>query len=193
MQKRGWHTRGYLPHFDGNVVQFITFHLADSLPQPVLKKLEGEKEHGKLERYYDHSFIENVDGYLDTGIGECTLRNPGVAAIVEDALKYYDGIRYELICWVIMPNHTHFLIRPYPEWALSSIVKDLKGFTARQVNKLLSRSGSLWHPDYFDRFMRDREHLLRTIRCIEDNPVKAGLCSSPEDWRFSSAFQSTSE
>ena len=91
MQKRGWHTRGYLPHYDGNVTQFITLRLADSLPQPVLKKLEGEKEHGKLERYYEDSFIENVDRYLDAGIGDCALSNPEVAAIVEAALKYYDG------------------------------------------------------------------------------------------------------
>lgn len=193
MEKRGWHSRGYLPHYDGNVIQFITLRLADSLPQSILKKLEGEKEHGKLDRYYDDSFLENVDGYLDAGIGECTLSNAEVATIIENALKYYDGIRYELIYWVIMPNHTHFLIRPYPEWELSSIVKDLKGFTARQVNKLLSRSGTFWHPDYFDRFMRGQEHLSRTIRYLQDNPVKAKLCSRPEDWRFSSAFQPTSE
>jgi REP element-mobilizing transposase RayT len=89
-----------------------------------------------------------------------------------------------------MPNHTHFLIRPYPEWPLSSIIKDLKGFTARQVNMLLSRNGPFWHPDYFDRFMRDQGHRLRTIRYIEQNPVKAGLCSKPEDWRFGSAYKS---
>lgn len=190
MEKRGWHSRGYLPHFDGNVTQFITLHLADSLPQSVLRKLEGEKQHGKLERYYDATFVENIDEYLDAGSGDCILSDPELAAIIEAALRHYDGIRYELICWVIMPNHTHFLIRPYLQWSLSSIIKDLKGYTARQVNKLLSRNGPLWHPDYFDRFMRDPEHRSRTIRYIEQNPVKAGLCSKPEDWRFGSAYKS---
>lgn len=49
---------------------------------------------------------------------------------------------------------------------------------------------SLWMRDYWDRFIRDEQHLETAIHYIHQNPVKAGLCQSAETWRWSSAFQS---
>lgn len=86
-----------------------------------------------------------------------------------------------------MPNHAHVLFKPLPGFTLSSIMKGLKGNTAYQANSLLDRKGQFWHPDYFDRFIRDQDHFEKTVRYIENNPVKAGLVSNAEEWRFSSA------
>src|SRR5690606_13170090 len=88
---------------------------------------------------------------------------------------------------VIMPNHAHVLLRAFENHSLSSIMKTVKSVTAHKINKLLGRSGPVWQPDYFDRYIRDQEHFARTVRYIENNPVKAGLCNAPEEWKFSSA------
>ena len=64
----------------------------------------------------------------------------------------------------------------------------LKSFTSNEVNNILKRSGTLWMPDYHDRYIRDEEHFAAAARDIENNPVKAGLCPQPADWKFSSAW-----
>jgi REP element-mobilizing transposase RayT len=187
MKQKGWHSRGYLPHYDGQIAQFVTIHLGDSLPQPVLLRLKEEVERGVYEKGSREARIR-MEQYLDSGIGECVLRNEDVAKIVEIALFYYAKTRYRLVAWVIMPNHVHLLLIPIEGVSLSDIMKDFKGYTARAINKLLGRSGHVWHPDYFDRYIRGEDHFHKTIRYIENNPVKAGLVDKPEQWRYSSAW-----
>lgn len=174
MQKRGWHTRGYLPHFDADRFQFITIHLADSLPQTLLKKFERECKHGQLGHFYDREFQIKIEAYLDNGIGDCYLARPEIAEIFVRSLRMFHGVRYDLRSWVIMPNHGHILFKPLAGFTLSSIMKGLKGNTANQANAFLGRKGQFWHADYFDRFIRDQEHFDKTVRYIENNPVKAG-------------------
>jgi putative transposase len=100
MQPRGWHSRGYLPHFDSpETVQFVTFRLADSLPAHVAEAL----------RHRDHA-LPRLDRELDAGWGACWLRRPDVASVVENALMHFDGVRYRLFGWCIMPNHVHVVI-----------------------------------------------------------------------------------
>jgi REP element-mobilizing transposase RayT len=62
-----------------------------------------------------------------------------------------------------------------------------KSFTANEANKLIGRTGAFWHDDYFDRYMRNEDHLIRTIGYVEQNPVEAGLVDIASDWRRSSA------
>jgi len=87
---------------------------------------------------------------------------------------------------VIMPNHVHVLFQA-GDTSMSRIVEDWKKFTAHAVNKLLGRKGSLWFEDYWDTYMRDAEHELRTRDYIEANPVKAQLARTTHDWLWSSA------
>lgn len=61
-----------------------------------------------------------------------------------------------------------------------------KSFTAHESNGILQRTGKFWQEDYFDRYIRNYEHYEKTINYIANNPVKAGLCEKPEDWKFSS-------
>jgi putative transposase len=177
MIPRGWHSRGYLPHFDSpETIQFIAFRLADSLPRHVMQALKATKE---------YAFA--LDRELDGNFGECWLAQPEIAALVQEALLHFDGERYRLLAWCLMPNHAHVVAEAVDGHSLSEVVRGWKSFSARWANKLLGRTGPFWHPDYFDRYMRNEEHLHRTIEYVEQNPVKAGLTTTARDWPWSSA------
>jgi len=174
---KGWHSRGYLPHFDSSeTVQFVTFRLADSLPAAVVEAL-GHRE-GNVHR---------LDRELDAGLGACCLRRPEIAALVQDALLHFDGERYRLLAWCLMPNHVHVVIDIVDDQSLTNIVRSWKSFTARRANTLLGRTGPLWHANYFDRYMRDERHFAQTVEYVEQNPVKAGFVNAAEDWIWGSA------
>jgi putative transposase len=178
---RAWHERAFLPHRDDlGLIQFVTFRLVDSFPE----SLRSEWEH--LWKTEDESERRlEIEGYLDNGKGECHLRNPPIAEIVENALRFFHGTRYELRAWVIMSNHVHVLFKQ--QLPLSQIVESWKKHTANKANSLLARRGTFWAPDYFDTFMRGDEHEWKTIRYIENNPTKARLILDPKEWPWSSA------
>lgn len=184
LKDAGWHSRGYLPHFDGGELpQTINLHLADSLPRAVIER--WQRELAKDPR--DSIMRQRVDRYLDSGYGSCALRNKRVARMVQTALLHFDTVRYWLSAWVVMPNHVHVLLTPNSQWSLSKIMKNMKSYTAHEANKLLGRVGPFWMEDYFDRYIRNAKHFSNAIRYIENNPVKAGLVKKPSDWPFSSA------
>jgi REP element-mobilizing transposase RayT len=107
--------------------------------------------------------------------------------MVEDALRFFDGTRYRLHAWVIMPNHVHAVITPLADISVSRIVSSWKSFTALRANALLKRRGAFWQEDYFDRFIRDERHFAAAIHYVEQNPVVASLCAEANEWVFSSA------
>lgn len=180
---RGWHSRGYLPHYDAQGVrQFITYRLADSLPAGVAARLAGELHTPAG----DAAYRRRIETVLDSGLGSCWLRRPDAAALVLDSWRHFDGQHYDLLAWVVMPNHVHVMIR-MREVSLSTIIKGWKSFTARQMNHLLRRTGQVWQEDYWDRYIRDSRHFAAARAYIHNNPVKAGLAAAPEDWAWSSA------
>jgi len=188
-QHRDWHSRGYIPHRDApGLYQAITFHLGDSLPQPVLARMEEELL-ALDESDRDMERRRRIEGHLDAGFGECWLRRPEIAVIVENALLYFDGGRYRLMAWCIMPSHVHFLARIHEGWPLGVLMDSVKDFTARAANKLLGRRGRFWQREYYDRFMRDWQHYDACVRYIERNPVKAHLCRETHEWRWSSGWE----
>ena len=115
------------------------------------------------------------------------LRDERIAESIEKTLLHFDGVRYRLLVWVIMPNHVHALLETLPGFPLGGVVHSWKSFSAKQVNKLLGRTGPFWMQDYFDRYIRDEEHLAAAREYIEQNPVKAGLVRSAGDWQWGSA------
>lgn len=178
--------RTHLPHFEaGEVPQHICFRLADSLPQVVLKRLISELT-GLPEAERAAEMRERMEAVLDRGYGACWLRRPQIAALVREALLYFDHARYILHAWVIMPNHVHALVTVLSGRHLSAILHSWKSFTAKSANRHLGREGKFWQVDYFDRVMRDEAHFAATVDYIHWNPVKAGLCAKPEDWPWSS-------
>lgn len=182
-QHRNWYSRGYLPHFDvPNLIQSVTFRLADSIPQSkLLEDWDALTAEQKEER---NRILEDI---LDSGHGECLLGDPRCATIVQDKLLQRDGDWYRLLAWAIMPNHVHVLLMLMPGCTMARAVQHWKGGSAFEINKLLGRTGALYLREYHDRYMRDNEHLDNTISYIEGNPVKARLVDLPEQWPYSSA------
>src|SRR2546427_11247177 len=110
LREAGWHSRGYIPHFDGRELpQFITHHLADSMPRSVLARWKQELAQTPL----DESTIilqRRIERYLDQGYGNAWLKDHLIANMVQNSLLHFDGTRYKLLAWVVMPNHVHFLL-----------------------------------------------------------------------------------
>ena len=188
LREAGWHSRGYLPHFDGRALpQFITFNLADALPAKVIERWRQEL---RSIRYEQEKIVlqKRIEGYLDHGYGKAFLKVAGVAKMVQDSLLKFDGVRYRLFSWVVMPNHVHCLLTRFDEYGLSDILHSIKSFTSHEANKLLRRAGQFWLEDYFDRYIRNERHFKATVKYIEHNPVKTGLCRTPEEWPYSSAW-----
>ena len=185
--------RTHLPHFEaGAVPQHICFRLADSLPQSLLEQWEDElRRLPETEQQYERR--QRIETALDQGHGECLLNRHEVAALVRDALRYFDGDRYHLHGWVIMPNHVHVLVTLLGDNTLSGVAHSWKSYTAQQANRLLGRTGAFWNVDYFDRFMRDEKHFAATLDYIHWNPVKAGLCAEPGDWQWTSYHEQPSQ
>jgi hypothetical protein len=145
----GWYDRGYIPHFDGGEIpQFFTFRLYDSLPGSIVETWRSETaakgDKGKIQ------FRKNVEHYLDKGYGSCFLRDEDVAKLVENSLLFHHGKKYCLSAWVIMPNHLHFLATPFADIELRQIAHSIKSYTAHEANKLLNRTGQFWQHEPFD-------------------------------------------
>ncbi|WP_284314330.1 REP-associated tyrosine transposase [Labrys miyagiensis] len=173
----GWHQPHSLPHFDSpEITQFVTFRLADSLPANAVNP-DRTNEFNR----------RRVERELDRGSGACWLKIPEIADLVERSLLAFDGERYRLWAWCVMPNHVHSLFEMIEGNRLGDIVKSWKGYTAIRANRILRLDGPFWQRDYFDRYMRNEEQMARTIDYIERNPVQAGLCREPAEWRWSSA------
>lgn len=197
--RSGVHSRGYLPHIKREGASyFVTFRLSDSLPQVVLLNLK-RRWSGQMEKLattdadgreeVDKELRRQVERYLDKGAGECHLRRPEIASMVADALKFFHDKQYVLDEWVIMPNHVHLILWPMPNRTLSEILKSRKRQTARQANLILGRTGErFWQPEPYDHWIRNDAEKARIQRYIRNNPVAAGLCKAPEEWRWSSAW-----
>ena len=208
--RSGIHSRGYLPHVKREGASyFVTFRLADSLPQSLLLKLLAERNE-RSERFYarqaavnitgparpatesleeiERDYFRKLEAFLDKGRGECCLQRPDIAGVAARALRFFADKRYRLDAWVVMPNHIHAVLWPMPNQSLSAIVQSWKRFTAREANKRLGRTGErFWQPEAYDHWIRnDREH-AQCCRYVINNPVKAGLAAATEDWQWSSA------
>jgi REP element-mobilizing transposase RayT len=184
---RGWHSRGYLPHWDHpGMVQSINFRLADSLPMSVISKMEFELSLQPADKR-KVELRRRIEEYLDAGRGDCWLLQPAVAKIVQNALLYFDKERYRLLSWCVMPNHVHVLIETQAQFPLAAVLHSWKSFTGHEANKLLQLQGEFWQREYLDRFVRNVEHFERIVAYIEENPVKAGLAKIKTDWPWSSA------
>jgi REP element-mobilizing transposase RayT len=199
---KGWHSRGYLPHFDSTaLVQGVTFRLHDAVPRRLIEhwkrelqwidqRTDGDGERFEKQRRDMHRLLST---YEDAGHGTCCLREPAIARIVDGALRHFEGERYALLAWCIMPNHVHTLLRTHSGWRTGDIVHSWKGYTAQAINALRATRGTFWAPDYYDRSIRNEAHYWRAVRYIHANPVKAHLCTAPEQWLWSSAFAGNPE
>src|SRR5688500_16397164 len=135
MQRRGWRSRGYLPHIDeAGLTQFLTWRLADSLPAEVLEEWRLDLESDPSERR-KREWQRRIEKYLDAGHGQKLLSNPVAARIVQENLILGHGKMYELHAWSVMPTHVHALLTPLDPWPLAKIMHRLKGRTSNFIGK----------------------------------------------------------
>lgn len=151
----------HVPHWScEHAVYHVTFRLADSVPQSKRDEWIHERESiiktaaslkrdltDEEEKRIGYLYSERIEKYLDSGHGECLLAQTEIAELVANALKYFDGRRYALHAWCLMPNHVHVIVEPYKGRELSKIIHSWKSFTAHEANKRLSRSGDFWQAE----------------------------------------------
>jgi REP element-mobilizing transposase RayT len=183
-----------LPHWTKDGATYAaTFRLADSLPQSAVNRLKLKLE--SIERKFARG-SESLDLHertirskqqteaymqiLDECHGECLFRQEAAAEVVANALKHFDGTRYRLFAWCVMPNHVHTVVQPLTGHGLSSVLHSWKSFTANQVNRLLGRSGKLWQAESYDHLIRDEQDFAHHVWYVRNNPAATGLM----DWKW---------
>lgn len=170
-----------LPHWEQTgKLQFITFRLKDSLPADVLTNISNElyaitnKEFSQLSpsekiKYTKHK-NKLLEISLDKCYGECHLKDPSLRLLLEKVIQEGDNLEYEILSYIIMPNHVHLLIRMLEDNLLRDSLMRIKGKSSFQINRVLGRKGSLWQRESYDRMIRNVEHLNRCIEYIRNNP-----------------------
>ncbi|HEX3581329.1 MAG TPA: transposase [Thermoanaerobaculia bacterium] len=164
------HTRTRrLPHWTtDNGTYFVTFRLADALSADLAARIASRRRCSVL-----------TQRFLDRGHGRCWLRDWRVAAMVDRALRFFDGQRYLLHACTIMPNHVHAAMRVCVGFNLHQVTQAWKGYTARTANAILGRSGTFWQEESYDSLLHVQHDLERVIAYIVANPAKAHLTDWP--------------
>ncbi len=193
----------YLPHWSRQGATYaVTFRLADAVASEVSESwrlqreqvIEQARRQGReltdaerIELHRLHS--EKIEAFLDAGHGECLLRDPQLAEIVQKALRHFDGQRYELVAWAVMPNHVHAIVRPFSGQGLPEIVHSWKSFTAKEINRQIGRQGSVWMDEYYDHLIRGPKDFANQVEYVLANPEKAAL----KDWTWFGMTESADE
>ena len=187
-----------LPHWtQAGTIAFITWRTWDSMPEKVIRRWQDERsawlrQHGidptrsdwearlrdrdvKLFAEMKHFVADRWNDHLDECHGSCVLRIPEIATIVSESLQHFNGNRYELTDYVVMPNHVHLLVAFPDEQSQLAQCESWKHYTAVQINKRLGRKGRFWQQDAFDHLVRSPEQFTYLRRYIVDNPKKAKL------------------
>jgi REP element-mobilizing transposase RayT len=100
-----------------------------------------------------------------------------------------NGQKMQLYIVVVMPDHVHMIFAPlasetYETFSFEEIVGAIKGVSAHSVNRALERSGTVWQDESFDHVIRHADSLEQKIRYVRENPVRKGLVSRPEDYKW---------
>ena len=163
-----------LPHWQqGEVMQFVTFRLADAMPERKLAIWREERDvwldlHPKpwspeKSAEYNERFTEQLEFWLDQGHGSCVLKGREYREALEEVLMHFQGDRVEHESWVIMPNHVHLLFTPRAP--LDDLLKAWKGVSSKKIGL-----GPIWQKNYRDRLIRDLDHYRSAVRYIRKNP-----------------------
>jgi hypothetical protein len=175
-----------LPHwYQDGATYFVTFRLGDSIPQEKLRAwmterqawLERNPEPRSEEQWreYAERFTDRLHGWLDAGMGSCLLGKVEIGRVVVGALRFFDGERYHLGEWVVMPNHVHAIFQAIPPFTPKEILHSWKSYTANEINRREGRSGDLWQRESYDHLIRSPGELFHCVDYIRRNPEKAGL------------------
>ncbi|MGH9572366.1 MAG: transposase [Candidatus Acidiferrales bacterium] len=170
----------------------MTFRLHDTLPLGLLtrirnhrKVLDKAKRAGTTVKADEvalremQALIKKAERCLDEGHGACYMRDPRIAQIVENAITSFEGNRYRLFAWCVMPNHVHVVFSPVGQRRLKDIVHTWKSFSAHEANRILGGTGGFWQREYFDRLIRNESSFQNIVSYVEKNPSKSQLDNWP--------------
>ena len=178
--------RHNLPHLvQPGVVLFVTFRLADSMPKQLLRRwqedraawlsLHPEPWDESTRDEYSNVFLGKVEEWLDAGHGDCALARSDCHSVVAGAIEHFNGERYQLHSYIVMPNHVHVLMELAAVESLPKVIHSWKSFTAKAICRATGKSGAVWQRDYFDRMIRGLghyRHCLNYIRANEQQMMK---------------------
>jgi REP element-mobilizing transposase RayT len=222
--------RRRLPHWDvPEAACFLTTCLEGSIPARGLIDLERHRidlqqrprppdlSESEWRRRMDKLTYARRDFWLDDHPAVRHLEDPRLARCVVDALYFFAGQRYDLLAFVVMPSHMHWVFQPLASWVnelkekgtletcptesgvehvsnapaepspRQRIQHSINRHSALECNRLRGATGSFWQRESYDHWVRDIDELERIIRYVEANPVRSGLVKCPEEWPFSSA------
>ena len=190
-------TYGDLPHWEQpGATYFITFRTVDSIPRETYRVWLNERDdwltrrtgianaawHEKVKslsavqrREFSRLFHNKLEQYLDQGLGDCPFRQAELANVVVNSLRHFDGQRYHLGDFVVMPNHVHLLVCLFKEWRLRAQCHSWKRYMAREINRLRDTRGCVFQTESFDHLVRDGDHFEKFRGYIQRNPERAGL------------------
>jgi putative transposase len=187
-------TQRNLPHWtrpQPGTIYWVTFRLADSLPQEKLRPLLALRDHWlrahpepwdtQTRENYRQLFSDQIESWLDAGHGSRALARQDIRAAFVACLTRFEKERLLIPAAVVMPTHVHALIEPLGENTLPALLKGIKGASAREANRLLGRPGPFWMDESYDHIIRDETELTAYRRYIESNPTRANL-SPGEYW-----------
>jgi len=185
------------PHWSqAGAIVFITFRTHDSIPKEVINRWEREKQEwlrirghqvtghwedvlltlsDKERAEFQKQFRRCREEFLDTCYGQCRLRQPQLAKIVSDSLLHFDGQRYRMGDFVVIPNHVHLLAAFQTADSLKDQCDSWLHFTAVQINRVLGQTGKFWQQEPFDHLVRSPEQYAYLRQYIAENPLKARL------------------
>jgi putative transposase len=186
-----------LPHWtQAGTVCFITWRTGDSLSAEAVDRMDKERQRLVLDHGIDPhgdwkaelarrpnvlrgqiqwSLFQIWDRSLDLGLGACVLRDPNLSELVGNSLLHFDGDRYLMTDYVVMPNHVHLLVAFRSEEGMKLQCSSWKRYTARQINRLLGDTGEFWQVEQFDHLVRSPEQFEHYRRYIADNGPHASL------------------
>lgn len=204
--------RRRLPHWDiPGATYFVTPCLEGSIPATGLLELRKyrneldertrpqELTEEEWDQHKQKALFVRFDDLIDREPAVRYLEDERLAECVRNGICHFAGKRYDLLAYVIMPSHYHWVFRPTPEWSSwvteqddertprERIMHSIQGYTAGECNRLLGRKGTFWQVESYDHCVRDADEFARIAHYVEENPVRAGLAREATEWRFSSA------
>jgi REP element-mobilizing transposase RayT len=117
------------------------------------------------------------------------LLSPKARDLVLACCLYPHGRKCRVHAVVVMPEHVHLLLSPLRNTAgetftFAEILHPIKSVSAHRINKLRSAEGPVWQDESFDHVVRSEEKLDDKIEYLTQNPVRRGLVSRPEQYRW---------
>ena len=141
------------------------------------------------QRKLPHWELEEAVYFITFNTWEKLELTPEARQVVFNSCKFFDKQRYQLFCLVVMPDHVHILIQPLRKfddefWSLSNILHSIKSYSSKEIPKVMKHIGTIWQDERYDRIVRDEREFKEFWEYIRQNPVKAGLSNTPEEYHF---------